>query len=86
MHSFSIDLNESMALNQVPASSQVPIMNRFQRKLLRRSQNIRTSANGQVDNTTIPELLARHWRENRPYFTLNGEPWEARRQASWQAR
>jgi hypothetical protein len=86
MHSSSIDLNESMALNQVPAHSQVPTMNRFQRKLLKRSQNIRTSANGQVDNTTIAELLARRWRENRPYFTLNGEPREARLQSSWHAR
>jgi hypothetical protein len=86
MHSFSIDLNESMARNQVTARSEVPTMNRFQHKLLKRSQNIRTSANGQVDNTTIAELLARRWRENRPYFTLNGEPREARLQPSRQAR
>jgi hypothetical protein len=73
MHSFSIDLNESMALNQVAARCQGPHMNRFQRKLLKRSQNIRTSANGQADNTTFAELLARRWRESRPYFTLDGE-------------
>jgi hypothetical protein len=71
MHSFSIDLNESKPLNQVPASSQVPMMNRFQRKLLKRSQNIRTSANGQVGNTTTAELLARRWREN----TRRSRPW-----------
>jgi hypothetical protein len=48
---------------------QGPKMNRFQRKLLNRSQNIRTSANGQADNSTIAELLARRWTETRPYFT-----------------
>jgi hypothetical protein len=38
-------------------------MNRFQRQLLKRGQNIRTNANGQADNTTLAELLARRWRE-----------------------
>lgn len=85
MHSFSIDLNESKYSTRSP-SYQVPMMNQFQRKLLKRSQNIRTSANGQVDNATTAELLARRWRESRPYFTPNGEPREDRLQTSWQAR
>jgi hypothetical protein len=59
-----------VAAQGLPAARcQGPKMNRFQRKILNRSQNIRTSANGQADNSTIAELLARRWTETRPYFT-----------------
>jgi hypothetical protein len=28
--------------------------------------------NGQADIAAVAALLARHWKENRPYFTLQG--------------
>jgi len=36
------------------------------------SQVIDMKGNGQAGITTVAELLARRWKENRPYFTLDG--------------
>jgi hypothetical protein len=44
------------------------------------------SGNGQVGNTALAELLARRWKEGRPYFTRDEQTRGVGLQASWLPR
>ena len=40
-------------------------------------------ASAHFDHTALAEVISRRWREDRPFFTLDGETWGARLEASW---
>ena len=43
-----------------------------------------SSANLRFDHTVLAQLIARRWKQERPYFTLNERPRGAWLQASWE--
>lgn len=61
-------------------------MNRFQRKCVISSGEMRTSGTGQPDNTAVAELLARRWKEECPYFALHEKNRAASLHSSWLRR
>jgi hypothetical protein len=40
-------------------------------------------ASTHFNHTVLAELIARRWREDRHFFTLNGAVWGTRLEASW---
>jgi hypothetical protein len=56
-------------------------------------QEINMQGNGHAEITAVAELLARRWKEDRPYFTLHGitpevglHPWWIRGRAFFDQR
>jgi len=50
------------------------------------SQEIDMQGNGQAGITAVAELLARRWKEDRPYFTLHGITREVGLRSWWLRR